>query len=392
MHLPNHSTLFMKRILIFFLAVLAWGAGWAQNPVIQKVTLQQIDPHSAKPTDPKIFRWGSSVTFQVSNIKAWNKELSVPGTSKRLALFADLKPVLDAKLTIYQVDTARDTALITFEAPSEGPTEDGVREGVGSTRPVLDLLLKDLDRPLSLSLGFKDGAPLGYPSKTQPVKAWLVNYHGELTWLALVVDLLIFFLLVWLVYRYDALRNPMTPLIKKPSYSLSRTQLFLWTIVVLCCVVGTWIVGGQIMNLNETVLILLGISVSTTAGATMIDSFKREEDDPSESEIFLKDIISDSKGAVNVHRLQAVAWNLVFMVYFIVQVWNQMSFPHLDSQWLILMGISNAAYLSLKPSEGSTPAPKTASTNSSTTTPTDAEGKAEKDREGQDRNANAGEK
>jgi len=142
-------------------------------------------------------------------------------------------------------------------------------------------------------------------------------------------------------------------------YSLSRVQLGVWTVVISCSYIYLQLCMGNCneTGLNETVLVLMGISAGVTAGGTIID--KREIQDGrfrhqnSPSEGFFVDILSDDNG-ISVHRFQKVIWTGVAVIVFLNKVYSiktGCALPELSQTLLWLTGITSAAYLVLKSQE-----------------------------------------
>lgn len=138
-------------------------------------------------------------------------------------------------------------------------------------------------------------------------------------------------------------------------FSFSRTQFAYWTIIIVLLMLLVWINKGELLNFNSTVLALLGISAVTTTGGNLID--KNEENDPNikrgqdkASKSFLVDLLSDKNG-LSISRFQSLLFNLFIGVYFIYEVVVKSQFPVLDTELLVLMGISSGTYLLVKNSE-----------------------------------------
>lgn len=142
-------------------------------------------------------------------------------------------------------------------------------------------------------------------------------------------------------------------------YSLSRVQLGVWTVVISCSYIYLQLCMGNCneTGLNETVLVLMGISAGVTTGGTIID--KREIQDGrfrhqnSPSEGFFVDILSDDNG-ISVHRFQKVVWTGIAVIIFLNKVYSiktGCALPELSQTLLWLTGISSAAYLILKTQE-----------------------------------------
>lgn len=63
---------------------------------------------------------------------------------------------------------------------------------------------------------------------------------------------------------------------------------------------------------------------------------------------FLRDILSDSRGTVGLHRFQIVVWTVVLGTIFIVSVVTDLSMPEFSGTLLATMGISAGTYLGFK--------------------------------------------
>jgi hypothetical protein len=142
-------------------------------------------------------------------------------------------------------------------------------------------------------------------------------------------------------------QNPRAP------YSLSRTQLAFWTGLIVSSFLYVLIINGfNVPRMDDVNLILLGISMGTTALASSIDSSqekgKRHQNQPSDG--FFIDILSDNQG-VSIHRFQNIIWTLVIGTIYIVFVFSHEALPDsntITNQLLILMGIGSGTYLGLK--------------------------------------------
>jgi len=147
----------------------------------------------------------------------------------------------------------------------------------------------------------------------------------------------------------------------KPPFSLAKTQMAFWTIIILSSFLYIYFSSGSagiVPNLSEVSLILLGIGVGTTTIGQVIDSNQqdkvRHQDQPSKG--FLIDMLSDNDG-VSIHRLQNVVWTFVVGIIYVRHVFDTATFPDYTviSQTLLgLMGISSGAYLGMKVNENTT--------------------------------------
>lgn len=148
-------------------------------------------------------------------------------------------------------------------------------------------------------------------------------------------------------------------------YSLGRTQLFYWTLLVLIAYIFICFKTGTIPDLPVSVLAIIGISVSTTAVSKLVENKNKDKvpiDKDAKSEGFFLDILSDGS-SINIQRFQNVAFNIFFGIIFLQKTFTNNIMPDFDQNVLILMGISSGAYAGLKNMEATKeqnqPAPQT---------------------------------
>lgn len=209
----------------------------------------------------------------------------------------------------------------------------------------------------------------------------------QLVWLMLAVCLLIFFAGFYLLVKTRALRDGSGT----SFYSLGKSQMAFWGLLVVLAFVGVWVVNGTMEQIPDQILMLLGISGGTGLSAVIIsesknatklqqisalqteqkeitnkqaggtatpkelarlglipDEIKTLNDSPTESTgSYWKDICNDGNG-LSFHRLQVVIWTLVLGTIFVVSVVQLMSMPEFAGSLLILMGVSNVTYLGFK--------------------------------------------
>lgn len=149
--------------------------------------------------------------------------------------------------------------------------------------------------------------------------------------------------------------------ISKP-YSLARSQLGLWTVVIGCSYIYVELCKYfpvPSIKLDGTLLGLMGISAGTAAAGNLIDNNANPEQQgvmgPSGG--FFKDILSDQNG-INIHRFQNVVWTVIAIILYLCQIPDVPcgQLPTLDTTLVALTGISSATYLGLKINENKPPA------------------------------------
>ena len=140
------------------------------------------------------------------------------------------------------------------------------------------------------------------------------------------------------------------------TFSLGRTQLAFWGMIILSCFVGLACASASLEHIPDQVLILLGISAATGLGAAAMDGGRAPErksmgvDGKVGITDFFNDICVGDNGA-SFHRVQIVLWTIVLGIYFVSNVVCLMSMPEFSNTLLLLMGITNGTYLGFKKQE-----------------------------------------
>ena len=221
---------------------------------------------------------------------------------------------------------------------------------------------------------------------SQPIKFYIAS--GSAIFLTLVISLVILLVTFSLLIKHSKM------LCDEGTgyYSLGKSQMAFWGLLVLLAFIGVWVLTGTMERIPPQVLILLGISGSTGLGSVLIGNGKKpgiqdsiaklqKEDDvlrakqaqtslsdiernrldsirgemkalsekiqPAKSKKFWRDICDDGNG-VSFHRMQVVIWTIVLGAVFIRSVADVMSMPEFSETLLILMGISSGTYLGFK--------------------------------------------
>jgi hypothetical protein len=136
-------------------------------------------------------------------------------------------------------------------------------------------------------------------------------------------------------------------------YSLGRTQLFFWTLLILTAYLAICFRTDTLPDLPLSMLAILGISVSTTAISKVIENKNKvvaPVDRTAKSEGFFLDILSDGS-SINIQRFQNVAFNVFFGCVFLQKALANHIMPDFDQNVLLLLGISAGAYAGLKNTE-----------------------------------------
>ncbi len=267
---------------------------------------------------------------------------------------------------------------------------------------------RDLDGPVSLAQVALAYDKQIFPSveNLPPLKIRKLSKWGCIFALLFVLGLC--WLLFYLATQTNLLRDPgPAPSPEKeqisgaPSpgntktFSLGRSQMAFWFIVIVACYLSIWMITGAVDTLTGSVLELIGISSATGFASMLVDGSKRKtaaeqlaaadqlaalktqknsllaasanppgpnekltvidneiasleyqlSDPPSAG--FLRDIASDGDG-VSLYRVQIVVWTLVAGIIFIASVYDTLLMPKLPDTLIGLMGLSSGAYIGFK--------------------------------------------
>ncbi|MCF7787019.1 MAG: hypothetical protein K9N47_12915 [Prosthecobacter sp.] len=179
-------------------------------------------------------------------------------------------------------------------------------------------------------------------------------------------------LFIWKVPTSDVLRDTGITLKNltqpAPNYwhqhkhplSLARLQMSIWFFIIIGSFVFLWSTTGSLAGVNNTALILMGISGGTSMFAAIIsekrewDAKQREPENASNRVVmnWFIDILSSDEG-MTIHRFQMFAWTLVLAVVFVNGVLSDYAMPLFSNELLGLMGISSGVYIGFKIKEGS---------------------------------------
>ncbi len=156
-------------------------------------------------------------------------------------------------------------------------------------------------------------------------------------------------LILYLAVRSDILKEQ-----PGGAYSLSQTQLAYWTILIIGGFLYSLMLTNIPSTLNPSILLLLGISITTNGTATYIDYFQKKKAgaafQPKIARNFFYDILGDGN-TMNMQRFQTFAWNLVLGGYYVIFTINNKTMPVIPDVLLMLAGVSSLGYVASKPSE-----------------------------------------
>lgn len=337
----------MRTIQTLIALVFLASSAAAQDPAITNVA-------------PARVKLGDFVVVTVSDYAKLRSDAAAAG-----------KPVT---LFLNGIDTG---TTASFERPDE-KRFDFVLTRTSDNLPLWRTLLREPfgsdTRNVTVSVGIKGGAPLarGPNAKTnvELLKKRWSNLAG-IAWL-------IFFVLVvagLLYFAKDMLKNE-----HNEHYSLGRTQLAWWFILILGSYLFIWLLTGDRDTITGSVLVLLGISAATTVASSTINTTVQERRAERVSTLtaqaamappeaaaqlvaeaanvtrsmaqglpsFFNDLISDDAGRPAMHRYQNVVWTVVLGIFFVYSVATDLTMPQFSDTLLALMGISAGTYIGVK--------------------------------------------
>ena len=199
-----------------------------------------------------------------------------------------------------------------------------------------------IDKSFYVGVGLEDGsmiAPISYPM------AFTLRTPSEAIPFIL-LSLALGCFTVYLVWNKKLLQDKIGG---NYIYSLSNVHLFFWTQIVLLSYMLIWFVCDDMNSIENSNLVLLGISAGTAGISTIINGnnkkLKSLKARPSQG--FFTDILSD-RGEFCMNRYQMFIFNVVVGAFFIYRTISELKMPVLNETILVLLGISSATYTGLK--------------------------------------------
>jgi hypothetical protein len=185
--------------------------------------------------------------------------------------------------------------------------------------------------------------------------------------------------IIWLLYwAFCKDINPLHLVIGADGKaSSSKFQFLLWTCMVIFAYVAIYYVKatngdyGPFSEMPSNLLILMGISAGSMVASKVITSSQitqgTTQKDPvttvgnKKSKFLFKYLVCDDDGYPALNQVQMIAWTFISLGIYLALVIEQVNsgseyhLPNVDESLMVLMGISQAAYLGKKLSSTTNP-------------------------------------
>ena len=300
------------------------------------------------------------IVVNVSHLSRFLKDTN----GRQIILFVNWLPIVDCKS--FTADTNRNELRFYLERTD-------------SAKDAWDTILGEptsFSKHVTVSVGTIGGSAIQCDKNNLE----LIIIRGWQFWVFVAYFILLILAIYLLFKKTNLLRDSYPPNTtddfkknNKTPYSLSRSQILFWTVIVLVSYIFIWLTTGDTNTVTGSTLILLAISSATALSARVIDTSSAAGTAPNAQTIqnanlsaessaqqnlkpgsfepstgsFWRDIMG-AKSQDSIHRLQIAAWTIVLGIIFISSVWAYMEMPEFNAQLLTLMGISSGTYIGLK--------------------------------------------
>jgi len=264
---PLQSTLLF--LLMSLVQLMPSCQAWADNdsgtstaPVVVHVSVDSADQAADSLNAQIALR--QTIRVKVSNLIQWMKAENI--NRDKLMLYIDGVPFrFGSGDHNIGPGLVRDSVLV-FDLRRDEQNKDAWTRLLG--RNVNNFF--DETRTVPLTVGLENGAQ----AKAADITLVRINSKNLRLFLIFIVVFLVLFFV--LAIRSDILRDSggQPTLQGRKTYSLARTQMALWFVVITVGYIFIWMVTSDIFSLTEGVVGLMGISTATALGSIAVDSNK----------------------------------------------------------------------------------------------------------------------
>jgi hypothetical protein len=320
----------------------------------EKLSVRVLDVMNSRPKNKDRAGLGDKITVKVDKFDELMK--LVDNDISRIELKINDNVLQDLRPLRKSDDNALEYQLVSDEK------NHAIWDSLGSRS-------KRIVNPVTVSLALENDADnkkvnfRGYDFK-------LILNNNTIASILFAVGAILFAVSFLKLGKFDARLRNYGP---ESSYSLALVQMAVWYYIVTMAFIYLYFTTGCLPELNNSTMILLGISSATAVGAKVIDSSnidKQSENNKTDSDViveqekagnslakkieglksrhFLYDILSDEYGLA-LSRFQIFVWTLIMVCIFVYDVLSTAAIPDFsDSNVLTLMGISSGSYIGYK--------------------------------------------
>ena len=127
--------------------------------------------------------------------------------------------------------------------------------------------------------------------------------------------------------------------------SLSLFQIFIWTVVTVWGLLYVFVVTGNLLGLTQEMMWLLGIAGTGSVLSRWISSPRSDEDAHADAQKLEFWQILSTDGRFDLLKLQLFVFTLTIAVYLVWRIADTGAFPALDTNTLLLLGVSQGVYI-----------------------------------------------
>jgi hypothetical protein len=331
--------------------------------VTPKADVAYVSPSSVRIGERAILRWDleNDSSIGISLIEAVRlEETGTASAARRLSVVRPSRGLPAGTVKVEVNAPGFDIRTRPLAFCFRTPAADGAVVSVVSVNPKLISETTDAGTFELVVPDMKTGwSPWG-----QPVDIRVIGMAGERVglddtapfvvanaWVAATVSLLIIVVLFLLSSFISGVRNPfevVRMLILRPTnrYSLSDLQILMWTLLAIFALAFVWVSNGELPTLSAGVLVLLGITGTSSVLSRTVDAFGSDKEPPvAPGQESIKSLVMTSPNGLDLLRFQMLGFTIVAWVYSLVSLLRSDGLPELPQNLYVLMGISNATYL-----------------------------------------------
>ncbi|MBN8477568.1 MAG: hypothetical protein J0L91_01240 [Burkholderiales bacterium] len=236
--------------LLMFCACTAAGAK-ASEPIVRAAT-----PEGGAPE----VRMGGTISVHLSDLEAWGRENDVGA----IVLYLSGSPA--STNPRYGANSGELIFDLTWRSQAGADGKVSPQLGRIFGRPQFAL------RAVSVHLGVPGRVP--FDASGPSPKVLLRTIDGKRFTIFVVIELVLLYGFWSLSRKSHLLRDSGATGMSDRPYSLARTQMAVWFIVVVGAFLFIWVVTGTVLAPTGPVLALIGVSAGTALSATFIDAGK----------------------------------------------------------------------------------------------------------------------